>query len=106
MSIDPLAGVAAVFVAAIVGKIVGAVISQEFVGWLRLFTRWLVRRAAMRLPAEVAERWEEEIQAHLLEYSDRPLSGMVHAVDAWRSIRKLPAKTRSSEAQIEVADEL
>lgn len=80
----------AIGVVAIVGVIVAAVTQSLLVdearAWLPHLSRWLVQRAAHRLPEEQRERYQEEWLAELASWSDRPISAVARAAHIrWRS---------------------
>jgi hypothetical protein len=73
----------AIFVAA-AGLAAVAALAVRRTGWVSTLPRALVRRAATHLPASHRERWEEEWQADLAMFSDRPLTAAVLAIRiAW-----------------------
>jgi hypothetical protein len=76
--------------------VVQQVAAEEASGWMRVLARWLVRRAASRLPARSRERYEQEWLAELLSISDRPVTGLVFAIGVRRSARQTGAELEAS----------
>jgi hypothetical protein len=70
----------AVFVALIL-----PLLPSEFTGWCLWLAKWLVRRAACRLPEDARARWEEEWLADLETWEDRKLSVLVRGL--WIFVR-------------------
>jgi hypothetical protein len=86
----------------VVVRVFLALVAKEITGWLPYLSEAIVRAASLRLPRECADRWREEAIEHVRRYSDRPLSGLLHALDAWRStgaLRRELTRTISQERE-------
>jgi hypothetical protein len=93
MKLDLLALGALVAAAHLLGRIAMWLMVNELVCLLHVVTRWLVYRAARRLPGAAADRWQEEWLCHLLEYRERPLAALLFALDTFRAARRVGAES-------------
>jgi anti-sigma B factor antagonist len=91
-----------VFTAAVFARVLVAVLGRDAAGWLPYLSAAIIRRAARRLPEPDASRWAEEALRHNQHYRDRPLTGLVHAIDMFRSVGELLGEI-ADEAEAEVA---
>lgn len=56
-----------VIVASVVGAAFSQLLSDEFKAWMPWLVEQLIRRAVLRLPAELRERFGEEWRSHVVE---------------------------------------
>lgn len=85
MSAGSVTFLVAALIVGLLLKIGVSLLARDAQGWLPYLSEWIIRRAARRLPPEQVPRWEEEALRHIVEFRDRPVSGLLHAVDTWRS---------------------
>lgn len=81
----------------VIGTVVGTFLAIEAKAWMPYLSGKLVRFTLNRMPDELPDqsrsRWEEEIEGDLASYADRPLGGLVFAVNiARKGGRRLAAE--------------
>lgn len=85
--------------------IAASLVAGELTGCLKVFSQFIVRRAARRLPSPERERYEEEWLGELRVVQDRLLSGVPWAVfAAWRGSGRLRAELAGDDQRVVKAD--
>jgi len=73
---------------AVIITVTATLFAKETLGWLRRLSETLVRRAIKELPDDIPSaeraRWEAEVLADLESFSERPISGIFHALQVRR----------------------
>src|SRR4051794_10700611 len=95
-----LAQVVGAGVLLLLARVVVAVLAAEARGMLPLLSRFLIKRACRRLPVDERSRWEAEWIADLSSFSDRPLGGLVHALQTSRSARAVAYELPRGDASL------
>lgn len=90
----------------VVAAVAHALLVDEARAWLPHVSRWLVRRAARRLPEEQRERYEEEWLAELASWSDRPISAVGKAAHIRSRARAMRLSLDGYEPQVPAIDRL
>lgn len=71
----------------IVGLII-ALLTEETLGWMPHFAKWLIRQNAKRVPTHLIDRCEEEWLAHLDQIPGR-VSKLLFSIDSYRASFKI-----------------
>jgi hypothetical protein len=90
----------------ILGTLLGTLLALEAKAWIPYLSTWLMRTALAGMPEQLnaneRSRWGEEIEADLTDYSERPLGGLVFALNLRRKGgRRLAAELILQEALTE-----
>jgi hypothetical protein len=83
-----VSALAEVFLATLVATIVGTAFALEAQAWAPHLSRRLLRATfggfPPQLPAQLRDRWIEEIEADAASFEDRPLGGLAFSLRLWR----------------------